>query len=1234
MKRILADEFIGVYPVSKTLRFELKPIGKTLENIERDGIIDSDVARSEDYKQVKVLIDDYHKAFIQKVLEKVELQKLEDYYSYYNKSKRTEHEEKDFVACQKALRTQISEAFKKTPEFETINKKELITRDLVEFFAAEPEKIKLIESFSLFTTYFTGFHQNRQNMYSHEAKSSSIAYRIVHQNLPKFIDNIKIYQLAKENAISDQAQALEGKLQSIYPEFGNIEDYFSIEGFNRVISQKGIDLYNTILGGYNDESGEKIQGLNELVNLYNQKDKERYPKFKFLFKQILSDRESASYIPDRFENDKEVLDATGELCQKLTEDIFENEENLTIEKLFSGFSAYDLRGVYIKNDTCIATISQELYRDWARISNAIRRDYENNNPIRRMNQEKYDEKERTALKKVKSYPIAVLNSFMEKDYEDAAIEDYFVKKVGEALERIQKAYESFDGIEKEKYETGKNLKGNNTDILIIKNLLDSIKELQRIIKPLMAGEEEADKDETFYVELIRIWNALDIISPFYNKVRNYITGKPYSTEKIKLNFGKSTLLNGWDKNKERDNLGVILAREGNYYLGIMNRNNNGCFDNAPKAETETVYHKMNYKLLPGPNKMFPKVFFSKSRIDEFGPSEELLKKYKAGTHKKQADFNINDCHELIDFFKSSIKKHEDWSQFDFSFSDTCTYKDISEFYREVSQQGYKITFTEIDYSYIKKLVDEGKLYLFQIYNKDFSVFSKGVPNLHTLYWKALFLQENLADVVYKLNGEAEVFFRKASIRKEDIITHAAGTEIINKDPLNDKKNSLFEYDIVKDKRFTCDKFMFHVPITMNFKAEEERYLNTRVNRAIHDSEELHIIGVDRGERNLLYISVIDMDGNIVEQMSLNEIFSYDRDQKVHRRNYHQMLTNREKDNISSRQNWTTINTIKELKEGYLGQTIHVITELMIKYNAIVVLEDLNYGFKRGRQKFERQVYQKFEKMLIDKLNYYVDKHKDIKDNGGLMKAYQLTAKFSSFQTLGKQSGFLYYVPAWNTSKIDPTTGFTNLFTTRYESVEKTKAFISNFNKIWFDTDTGAFAFSFDYDRFTYKAEGTKTDWTIYSQGTRIEHFRNQQKNGEWDVRRVDLTEEFKKLFAFYCITIDGGDLKGGMLLVEEADFYKRFMKLISLTVQMRNSDEKLGIDEIISPVKNNKGEFFISGKEDKLPIDADANGAYNIAKKGLWIVRKIMRSTEEELGGIKLAMSNKEWLKFAQENTL
>lgn len=240
------------------------------------------------------------------------------------------------------------------------------------------------------------------------------------------------------------------------------------------------------------------------------------------------------------------------------------------------------------------------------------------------------------------------------------------------------------------------------------------------------------------------------------------------------------------------------------------------------------------------------------------------------------------------------------------------------------------------------------MYLFQIYNKDFSEYSKGTPNMHTLYWKALFDERNLADVVYKLNGQAEMFYRKKSIENTHP-THPANHPILNKNKDNNKKESLFEYDLIKDRRYTVDKFMFHVPITMNFKSSGSENINQDVKAYLrHTQMTEHIIGIDRGERHLLYLVVIDLQGNIKEQFSLNEIVNEYNGNTYHT-NYHDLLDVREEE-LKARQSWQTIENIKELKEGYLSQVIHKITQLMVKYHAIVVLEDLNMGFMRGRQR--------------------------------------------------------------------------------------------------------------------------------------------------------------------------------------------------------------------------------------------------------------------------------------------
>ena len=120
-------------------------------------------------------------------------------------------------------------------------------------------------------------------------------------------------------------------------------------------------------------------------------------------------------------------------------------------------------------------------------------------------------------------------------------------------------------------ETGDHLSQNKEAVEKIKNLLDALKALQHFIKPLLGSGEESDKDGRFYGAFQLIWDELDAVTPLYNKVRNWLTKKPYSTEKIKLNFGNAQLLGGWDVNKEPDCTGVLLCKDGDYFLGIMDK---------------------------------------------------------------------------------------------------------------------------------------------------------------------------------------------------------------------------------------------------------------------------------------------------------------------------------------------------------------------------------------------------------------------------------------------------------------------------------------------------------------------------------------------------------------------------------------------------------------------------------------------------------------------------------------
>ena len=1246
----LFNQFIGLYPLSKTLRFELRPIGKTRENISSAGILAEDNHRAESYKEVKKIIDEYHKAFIEGVLEDLVLDKesLQDFFDCYTNNIKKENREEALQEIGNNLRTQISNAFKKDPKYSSLAGKDLINKELASFVTTDKERI-LLEEFHGFSTYFVGFHQNRENMYSKEEKASSIAYRLINDNLPKFIDNIRSFQRIADSPIADN-------LESIYNEYAkegymnvnNLNEMFEISFYNNVLTQTQIDLYNAIIGGKTEKDGHKTQGINEYINLYNQRSevqkKDRLPLLKPLFKQILSDREHISWFEEGFADDQAMLNAIKDFYLKLTEtEPTTTESSLDRTKsLLRDIADYDLTKIYLEYSS-LSKISQQIFGEWDRIKRALEAEYDATH-LQRKKAKTYEEQKEKHFSSLKSVSIGFidecLKAFETEKQLSLSIKEY-IAQLGkknddpDLIERITASYKAIKAILTTEWPKERNIAQEKDIVALIKDLLDRIKDLQSFIKPLLGSGKESDKDNLFYGELARVWETINTVTPLYDKVRNRMTRKPYSTQKFKVNFRNSHFLSYWSQDYETKG-GVLFEKEGLYYLAII--------DKKLKAKDIEKLHcaKSNaFRIVidtqKPDNKNTPRLFIrSKGEnyapaVDEYKlPIHEIIDLYDRKLFKKPPkEASLEDCEifkvsltKLIDYFKLGFSRHESYRHYKFNWKKSDEYKDIDEFYQDTIESCYQIIHQPINWDVVEEYIEEGKIYLFQIYNKDFSPHSKGTPNMHTLYWKTLFDERNLANVVYKLNGEAEIFFREASLERK--VTHPANDPIKTKNPKTSIKEKTFTYDLIKDKRYTEDKFQLHVPITMNFKSPNFRNINSRVNNYIKTAEDLHFIGIDRGERNLLYVCVIDSKGNIKEQYSLNEIVTL-----YNRTDYKYLLEKREEERDKDRKSWQTIENIKDLKQGYLSQVVHKIAQLVVKYHAIVVLEDLNSGFKRSRQKVEKSVYQQFEKSLIDKLNYLVDKQLPIDEEGGVLRAYQLTNKFESFKTMKMQNGFLFYITAWNTSKMDPTTGFVNLFDTRYTNIDKSKEFFDKFEAIRYNEEKDWFELEFDYEHFTEKAEGSQTRWTLCTWGERINTFRNKSKSSSWDYKTINLTEEYKALFEQFSIHYKG-NLKKQILEQNSKDFFEGLLSLLHLTLQMRNSIPNSDTDYLISPVADANGRFYYSEQcGDNLPKNADANGAYNIARKGMWMAEQIRRSNEGEK--LNLAISNKEWLRFAQE---
>ena len=299
------DEFIGIYSVSETLTFELKPIGKTAENLKNSGLLEQDFKRAEDYPQVKKILDEQHKLFLQKVLSDITGIDWQPLAQKIEELQKNGDLKADLEKLQAEYRKKIAEKFEKD-EFYAVLVKEAtpskLFKSLLENVPDIPEEIK---TFARFACYFKGFQENRKNIYSDKAQQTSAAYRAVNENFTKFLNAVKIFSSIKEqhpDLLSDIIARTSGLLADEC-----IEDTFKVDSYNKFLAQSGIDRLNNLIGE-----------INYAVNQYRQQHKEIKPRdlpfMPILYKQILSDREQA-FTVKAFENDAELCAALAKFCE-------------------------------------------------------------------------------------------------------------------------------------------------------------------------------------------------------------------------------------------------------------------------------------------------------------------------------------------------------------------------------------------------------------------------------------------------------------------------------------------------------------------------------------------------------------------------------------------------------------------------------------------------------------------------------------------------------------------------------------------------------------------------------------------------------------------------------------------------------------------------------------------------------------------------------------------------------
>jgi hypothetical protein len=1222
MKNIYQD-FTNLYSLTKTLRFELKPTEETKKLLEKSnnmGLKPVEVDQEIDrlyHEQMKPMFDTLHQKFIEESLAKVVLDEtdLNNFYAEYKKFKGFSKDRKKYTkeidavtksldAIKKRLRKQVCVSYDETAkdwktkidlkgEGAKILFDAKILGYLRELYADDETKIEAINKFDKFFTYFSGFNQNRANYYTSEGKVTEVSYRIIDENLVRFLENVEAYEVVR-NHLSDFAT-----------QYG---EYFTLSNYANYLSQSQIDEYNKMVGGENvKEGGIKIQGINEKINFFVQKynsehkeiDKEkekksqlRLPKMKELYKQIGSAKKSFGIF---------AIEQGGE-WHHLQDFVNNQSEYLVVlqesyKKFFEKWDEYSLEKIYF-NKASLNTISSRWFGNWHTLQEKLLE-------TKAFKKDKGEIKVKDiALAQIKEALEALNAEGPESLYRlgykanPTAYEEKFVSgnmwqtflniwelELDQNFEEIDKKVQEFESKKEEKFEKDKHSKW-------LKEICDSFLGLERIARyNKVKGDESGDVD--FY-EVVDKYLEESLQVKYYNAFRNLISQKPYSVNKIKLNFENSTLFGGWDLNKEADNSAIVLRHSDGFEVVILKKEYSHCFEQTKNpglfVKDTSGYQKMRYKLLPGPNKMLPKVAFSKKNIDTFNPSSDIRRIYDSGTFKKE-NLVEEDLHKMIDFWKTVLFGYEDWKSFGWNLKDSKEYKSIDQFYRDVTEQGYKVSFVDINLSELEAMEIRGQLYRFELYNKDYAKGAKKDhqnKNLETVYFENLFTDDNLTRPCLKLNGEAEMFYRKGQRDKLKKKIDTKGKEVLDA------------------KRYAEGKYLFHFPVTINYVNRNvtkfKDFLNEKLKKTAQD---ITFLGIDRGEKHLVYYSLIDNEGKILKQGSFNTINGKD---------YHKLLTERAGNMMEARKNWETIGNIKNFKEGYLSQVVHEISNLVIENNALVILENLNAEFKAKRTaKVEKSVYKKFELALARKFHYLVFKDKQAGEVGGVLKGYQLVpkidaGKISDFEQAGEW-GIIKKVKAAHTSTTDPLTSwYKRMYISNQDSLPNIKKFFEKGNvSIDWDTEKACYKFSYNWEDKLTKTKGKDVLYAF--EGLERYRWNPKYENSDKTLGKNDsynVYELFGKLFE----GLDKSYNINDQIKVKETFDWKTLAFYWVLLNQIRNSDRNKEGDKndfLQSPVYCHKIQGFYDSRKYQeykdifgleLPTNGDANGAYHVALRG------------------------------------
>ncbi len=1129
--------------ITKCLHLGLKPVGNTAEIIKKTHIHEFDDAIYEQIQKLYPPIDSFVLDLASKVLTGFEfpfneyseaIDSLDDLRKADKNEKSNKEikkkikeeikETKNLVnsyekSLKKSIADAMSDAFPEGCKGKSIASK-MLSADFMK--TVMPDYIKTTKDTSFdkieALTVCESLSQAATSVLSNFRSRSSALETLIPE---REAENFLIYKgnIAKIKKLLDNEDIPE--IHDFLKENEEFRSFVYPESFELVMSQKGIQAYNEMIGGLASEEGIISKGINIITNEMNTKNR-KDKGYKGAFFSLLKPLKKMPLAADKkqfnvkyIKTDDEVKAALNEimplaarqrtevlsLLHKHAEDgIYIQGKYLhQLSHLISG-DHDTLPGIYI--DAYINSIKQSFAGK--KITQKAQRQIDNASDAVRDLYYKLSDLSLTAGVDILS---KIYGRLMELHLAISASEDIADVKV---------------------------IKGNKKAEIAICRYYEVLKEFKDIANILFCEEDIPDIDSGFHSAINDLVRQLTTSVKSQNPIRNYITRKVSDIARPRPSYlgYMARMDNGWwnSGHKFQKKFFTILQKDGKYYLFCLT-NDAKPFDPVPPADGEDFYlMRSQKKIAQGFNSDFALSLFSRApgNLKKYfakNPdassciltegfktplvvTKEEYDLYMSRRYTRKAN-DIDAMRKFIALAKRFATSVEQYSGYDYSsLKEPEEYDSWDDFCDDVDKCSLILEDIPVSATQIESLNMKGYALIFLIYERtmyDDRVRKKNEYASAFIYGMS---EENRKNIDFQFNSYYTVLYRPAVLDPSKTPIHKKGSWLLNKRdstgmPIpGDIYTELYNYknnrtvrelssdaqkyidsglavfkkadrDITKDLRYTKENYSLAISYTMNRKAPKKSGQGVApdlINRRIKDDDNGIILSITRSQKHLLYYSIVDTNTDtVLENRSLNVIDGYDYMEKI------RQVSNQRSEEKALWQNETTV---KDLKDGYCRRAISEIIKAAFKFNVTSILcESLSDDFKDRYSCIDNQMFKGFEKKLTSRLACIRIEGKDVREPGGIVNPIQLADDSGNTY----QDGILYFVPNAYIASTDPENGFCPVFNKKnIKTTVKKRAFFSNMKKIFINDQE--VKISFDFSDFDVKADIGKTEWTVVMQG--------------------------------------------------------------------------------------------------------------------------------------------------------